>query len=80
MTDVIEYARRFTLNMTNLNTAFQKKGRSTLYHIVENDDDSYDQMETMCLRVGSSSKHSAESHGFPLRVWVGYILANSISI
>ena len=37
VTDVIEYVRRSTLNMTNLNTAHKRKGRSTLYHIVEND-------------------------------------------
>ena len=37
MTNVIEYARRFTLNMTNLNKAHKRKGRSRLYRIVEND-------------------------------------------
>ena len=37
MTDVIEYVRRSTLNMTNVNTAHKRKGRSRLYHIVEND-------------------------------------------
>ena len=37
MTDVIEYLRRCTLSMTNLNTALKRKGRSRLYHIVEND-------------------------------------------
>ena len=37
MTDVIEYVRRSTLIMTNLNTVHKRKGRSRLYHIVEND-------------------------------------------
>ena len=37
VTDVIEYVRRSTLNMTNLNAAHKRKGRSTLYHIVQND-------------------------------------------
>ena len=33
---MIEYVRRSTLNMTNLNAAYKRKGRSRLYHIVEN--------------------------------------------
>ena len=37
VTDVIDYVRRSTLNMTNLNTTLKRKGRSELYHIVEND-------------------------------------------
>ena len=37
MTDVTEYVQRLTLNMTKLNTAHKRKGRSRLYHIVEND-------------------------------------------
>ena len=37
MTDVIEYARRSTLYMTNLNTANKRQIDVTLYHIVEND-------------------------------------------
>ena len=37
MTDVIEYVRRSTLNTTKLNTDHKRKGRSRLYHIVEND-------------------------------------------
>ena len=37
MTDVIEYVRRSTPNMTNLNVAHKRKGISRLYHIVEDD-------------------------------------------
>ena len=37
VTDVIEYVRRSTLSMTNLNTAHKRQGTSRLYHIVEND-------------------------------------------
>ena len=37
VTDVMEYMRRSTLHMTNLNTANKRKCRSSLYHIVEND-------------------------------------------
>ena len=37
VTDVIEYARRSTLNMTNLGKTHKRKGRSRLYHIVAND-------------------------------------------
>ena len=36
MTDVIEYVRRSTLNMTSLHTAHKRKDRSRLYHVVEN--------------------------------------------
>ena len=32
---MVEYVRRSTLNMTDLNTAHKRKGRSRLYHIVE---------------------------------------------
>ena len=37
MTGVIEYGRRSTLSVTNMNTAHKRKGRSRLYNIVEND-------------------------------------------
>ena len=37
VTDVIEYVRRSTLDMTNLNEAHKREGRSRLYHIIEND-------------------------------------------
>ena len=45
----MEYARRFTLAMTNLGTAHKRKDRSRLYHIVENDfttTELYHQVET----------------------------------
>ena len=35
MTDVIEYVRRSTLNMTDLNRANKRKDSSRLYRIVE---------------------------------------------
>ena len=37
MANVTEYVRRSTLNMTNLNPAYKRKGRPRLYNIVEND-------------------------------------------
>ena len=37
MTDVIEYVRRSTLNMTNLNTGHRRKGGPRQTHIVDND-------------------------------------------
>ena len=37
MTDVIEYGRRSTLSMTNMNTDYKRKDGSKLYNIVEND-------------------------------------------
>ena len=36
VTDVIEYVRRTTLNVTNLNTVHKREDRSRLYHIVKN--------------------------------------------
>ena len=56
---MIEYGRRSTLSMTNMNTDHKRKGRSKLYNIVENDlicHDSYDQMETSLYK---------QSHNFP---------------
>ena len=37
VTDVIDYVHRFTLNMTNLNTAHKRKDTSRLYRIVQDD-------------------------------------------
>ena len=37
MIDVVEYVCRSTPNVTSLNTVNERKGRSTLYHIIEND-------------------------------------------
>ena len=34
---MIECVRRSTLNITNLNTTNKRKGKSRLYHIVDND-------------------------------------------
>ena len=35
--DVMEYVHRSTINITNLTTVHERKGRSTLYDIVRND-------------------------------------------
>ena len=37
VTDVIEYSRRSTLIVTDLNTAHKRKSRSGLHHIVQNE-------------------------------------------